>query len=171
MRFTVIIMAAVFFQGVILNGAEKKEVIEGNPYGVVAHLNRWEYEQMPQELVLMKQAGIGNVRTDLDWAQLEPEKGKWNFERWDALVGEAEKNNIAVLPILGGALPQCETPLLEHLDSWKNYLKTVLRHYPRISHWEVLNEPDPERNRQRNQTDQPRCNGDDRRLRKCFLLP
>ena len=142
MRFTVIIMAAVFFQGVILNGAEKKEVIEGNPYGVVAHLNRWEYEQMPQELVLMKQAGIGNVRTDLDWAQLEPEKGKWNFERWDALVGEAEKNNIAVLPILGGALPQCETPLLEHLDSWKNYLKTVLRHYPRISHWEVLNEPD-----------------------------
>ena len=62
MRFTVIIMAAVFFQGVILNGAEKKEVIEGNPYGVVAHLNRWEYEQMPQELVLMKQAGIGNVR-------------------------------------------------------------------------------------------------------------
>ena len=53
-----------------------------------------------------------------------------------------EKNGIAVLPILGGALPQRELPLLEHMDSWRNYLKTVLLRYPRISHWEVLNEPD-----------------------------
>lgn len=112
MRFTVIIMAAVFFQGVILNGAEKKEVIEGNPYGVVAHLNRWEYEQMPQELVLMKQAGIGNVRTDLDWAQLEPEKGEWNFERWDALVGEAEKTTSPFCRFWEGRCPSAKHPFL-----------------------------------------------------------
>lgn len=141
MRFTIFGMLGILLWGIALDGAEKNTTI-GNPYGICAHLNRWEYKQLSRELELMKQAGIGNVRTDLDWNQLEAEKGKWNFERWDAVVEEAEKNGIAVLPILGGALPQRELPLLEHMDSWRNYLKTVLLRYPRISHWEVLNEPD-----------------------------
>lgn len=141
MRFIAFGMLGILLLGTVLNGAEKNTTI-GKPYGICAHLNRWEYEQLPRELELMKQAGICNVRTDLDWSQLEPEKGKWNFERWDVIVEKAEKNGIAVLPILGGALPQRELPLLEHMDNWRNYLKTVLLRYSSISHWEVLNEPD-----------------------------
>ena len=96
MRFTIFGMLGILLWGIALDGAEKNTTI-GNPYGICAHLNRWEYKQLSRELELMKQAGIGNVRTDLDWNQLEAEKGKWNFERWDAVVEEAEKNGIAVL--------------------------------------------------------------------------
>ena len=96
MRFTLFGMLGILLWGIALDGAEKNTTI-GNPYGICAHLNRWEYKQLSQELELMKKAGIGNVRTDLDWNQLEAEKGKWNFERWDAIVAEAEKNGIAVV--------------------------------------------------------------------------
>lgn len=141
MRFTTSFLIGMIFLGASLNGAEQASAAE-NPYGVCAHLNRWEYEQMPQELELMKKAGIRNVRTDLDWRQVEQEKGKWNFELWDSLVKEAEKNGISVLPILAGAQPRWGSPLVKHMDEWKNYLKTVLLRYKMLSHWEVVNEPD-----------------------------
>lgn len=61
---------------------------------------------MQEELHMMKEARIGFDRTDLDWAQVEPKPGEWNFSRWDAIVGAAEKNGIALLPILGGFQPK-----------------------------------------------------------------
>ena len=88
--------------GLILASVCEAENI-GDPFGVCAHLNRWEYSRMPEELELMRQAGIRNVRSDLDWKQVEPQKGKWDFRRWDSLFAEAERKNITVLPILSPA--------------------------------------------------------------------
>lgn len=65
--------------------------VTDSPYGACAHLNRWEYPEMQEELHMMKEARIGFDRTDLDWAQVEPKPGEWNFSRWDAIVGAAEK--------------------------------------------------------------------------------
>lgn len=141
MRFSTIIpLITAIFPGIFLSGAEKPATI-GSPYGICAHLNRWEYDRMPQELELMKQAGIRHVRTDLDWNQVEKTKGSWNFERWDALVKEAEKKGISILPILGGSQPRWASPLVSHMDDWKTYLRTVLARYPGLSHWEIVNEP------------------------------
>lgn len=141
MRFSTIIpLITAIFPGLLLLGAEKVSTI-GSPYGICAHLNRWEFERMPQELKLIRQAGIRHVRTDLDWNQVEKIKGSWNFERWDALVKEAEKQGISILPILGGTQPRWGSPLVKHMDDWKIYLKTVLDRYPGLSHWEVVNEP------------------------------
>ena len=141
MRFSTIIpLITAIFPGLLLIGAEKESTI-GSPYGICAHLNRWEFDRMPQELKLIRQAGIRHVRTDLDWNQVEKIKGSWNFERWDALVKEAEKQGISILPILGGTQPRWGSPLVKHMDDWKIYLKTVLDRYPGLSHWEVVNEP------------------------------
>ena len=141
MRFSTIIpLITAIFPGLLLIGAEKVSTI-GSPYGICAHLNRWEYDRMPQELELMKKAGIRHVRTDLDWNQVEKTKGSWNFERWDALVKEAEKKGISILPILGGSQPRWASPLVSHMDDWKTYLRTVLARYPGLSHWEIVNEP------------------------------
>ena len=134
------VLLAAVLPGLSLTGAEKPATI-GSPYGICAHLNRWEYDRMPQELELIKQAGIRHVRTDLDWNQVEAIKGSWNFERWDAFVKEAEKQGISILPILGGTQPRRGSPLVKHMDDWKTYLKTVLARYPGLTHWEVVNEP------------------------------
>lgn len=127
--------------GLILASVCEAENI-GDPFGVCAHLNRWEYSRMPEELELMRQAGIRNVRSDLDWKQVEPQKGKWDFRRWDSLFAEAERKNITVLPILPGAQPQWGTPLVRHPEEWDRYLKTVLQRYPGQKYWEIVNEPD-----------------------------
>lgn len=117
--------------------------VTDSPYGVCAHLNRWEYPEMRQELHMMKEARIGFDRTDLDWAQVEPKPGEWNFSRWDAIVGTAEENGIALLPILGGFQPKWGTPFAAHMDHWKTYLTAVVNRYKgRITCWEVINEPD-----------------------------
>ncbi len=114
-----------------------------SPYGACAHLNRWEYPEMAQELQLMKKAGIGFDRTDLDWSQVEPQPGKWDFTRWDAVLKAAEENGITILPILPGFQPKWGTPLASHPEEWKNYVKTVVSRYKgRIRFWEVVNEPD-----------------------------
>ncbi len=114
-----------------------------SPYGVCAHLNRWEYPEHPKELELMNKGGIGWVRTDLDWNQVENKKGEWNFERWDAVLKNAAKNKVEVLPILAGAQPRWATPLAKHMPEWKNYLRTVLKRYgSTMKYWEVVNEPD-----------------------------
>ena len=117
MRFSSIFpLLTAILPGIFLSGAEKPATI-GSPYGICAHLNRWEFDRMPQELELMKQAGIRHVRTDLDWNRVEKIKGSWNFERWDALVKEAEKQGISILPILGGTQPRWGSPLVKHMDT------------------------------------------------------
>ena len=144
MRFSSILslLSAFFLTGLPVSSiAAETSATIGSPYGICAHLNRWEYDRMPQELELIRQAGIRHVRTDLDWNQIEPEKGKWNFERWDALVKEAEKRDITLLPILGGSQPRWGSPLVKHMDDWKTYLETVLSRYPALPCWEVVNEP------------------------------
>ena len=79
MRFSSILslLSAFFLTGLPVSSiAAETSATIGSPYGICAHLNRWEYDRMPQELELIRQAGIRHVRTDLDWNQIEPEKGK-----------------------------------------------------------------------------------------------
>ncbi len=132
----IILTLTLFAAALFSRGAE-------SPYGACAHLNRWEFPQMPQELRMMKDAGIGFVRTDLDWNQVEKNPGQWNFTQWDALVKQAGENKIAVLPILGGFQPKWGSPLVKHRDKWENYLTTVVNRYKeQVRYWEVVNEPD-----------------------------
>ncbi|MBS1370505.1 MAG: hypothetical protein HPZ91_11175 [Lentisphaeria bacterium] len=138
-KLTAILFLAAGFAGF----AAERPGVTGSPYGACAHLNRWEYPEMRQELRMMKEAGIGLDRTDLDWKQVEPEKGRWDFSKWDSILDAAERNNITLLPILAGMQPRRSSPLADHMDEWKTYLSTVVNRYKnRIGYWEVVNEPD-----------------------------
>ena len=117
-----------------------------SPYGVCAHLNRMPPEEMKQELAGIARTGIGFVRTDLDWSQVEPEPGKWDFACWDALVEEAGRQGVKVLPILGGELPAHGKPPFRNLERWLNYVeRCVSRYKGRIDCYEVINEADCDR--------------------------
>ncbi len=117
-----------------------------SPYGVCAHLNRMPQEEMRRELAGIAATGIGFVRTDLDWAQVEPQPGKWDFSRWDALVGEAEKQGVSVLAILGGELPAHGKPPFRNMERWLNYVEQCVSRYKgRIDSYEVINEADCDR--------------------------
>ena len=117
-----------------------------SPYGVCAHLNRMPPEEMKQELAGIARTGIGFVRTDLDWSQVEPEPGKWDFTRWDALVEEAGKQGVAVIAILGGELHKPVRPPYRNQQDFLRYVAESARRYKgKIAAYEVINEADCDR--------------------------
>jgi hypothetical protein len=90
-----------------------------------------------------------------DWANLEPQKGQWNFATLDAYVGLAEKNNVSVLiplvftPRWASARPgepSAYSPgnAAEPRDiaDWRNYVRVVaVRYKNRVHCYEIWNEP------------------------------
>jgi hypothetical protein len=89
------------------------------------------------------------------WFLLEPEKGKWNFQKLDRDVELAEKNRVEVLLTLGMTPKWASSRPTEksaygdgyaaepaNLEDWRNYIRTVAKRYKgRIHCYEIWNEP------------------------------
>ena len=122
--------------------AEKGEI--GDPYGICAHVNRWEFDRAQEEFKLMRQAGIKYVRCDLDWRVLEPKSGTWDFSRWDALTKMANEAGITILPILGYDV-KWASPAYRHMNEWLHYVDIAVQRYGKwMPYFEVWNEPNLE---------------------------
>lgn len=89
------------------------------------------------------------------WPNLEPEKGKWNFETLDAYVNLAEENQVELMMLLGlspkwassqpdkpSAYGQGNAAPPQNLEDWRNYVRTVATRYKgKIHYYELWNEP------------------------------
>ena len=95
------------------------------------------------------------------WHQLEPDKGKFDFQSADRAVDHFRKNGIHVLALLGyppfwaaekpdfngpqGSLFEREagTWKPKSIEDWNNYIRKTAEHFKgRISHYEIWNEVD-----------------------------
>lgn len=89
------------------------------------------------------------------WADLQPERGRWRWERLDALVDLARRHDAQVLYVLGStprwassrpdeACPYhlgCSAEPADLAD-WEDYVRAVVRRYRgRIAAYELWNEP------------------------------
>ncbi|MGQ9537247.1 MAG: GH39 family glycosyl hydrolase, partial [Actinomycetota bacterium] len=119
----------------------------GSRFGAASsHLKLYPAEDMEKELDALVEAGVGWVRCDFAWADLEPLRGVWNFTGSDAVMAEATSRGIRVLGILGtsppwanGGNPWNYPPT--DLEAWRNYVRTVCARYRgSISAWEIWNE-------------------------------
>ena len=110
------IATGLFFA--VISSTHGTEVSTNSPYGVCAHLQRWEYDRAEEELKLMKSAGIDHLRFDFDWSTIEPEPGKWNFNRFDRLMHLAQENKITILPILGGLIKHDKKPVFRFVPEF-----------------------------------------------------
>jgi hypothetical protein len=88
----------------------------------------------------------------VQWKELEPQKGQWDFRRLDRYVDEAGRHNIELMLTLGrtpqwaSARPNedCKGCAAEpaSIEDWKNYVRTVARRYKgKIKFYEIWNEP------------------------------
>lgn len=127
---------------------------EDSPFGVLAFLswnhswNAYKYDQkgLIKIVKLLKEMGCGWVRVDFSWNDLEPQKGKWQFSKYDFLVNLLSKNDISVLAILdysaNWAAPSWNSPP-DNDEDFVNYVnQTVKRYGDKVKYWEVWNEPD-----------------------------
>jgi hypothetical protein len=115
---------------------------EANPYGVCAHVTRpGEHAIAAREYALMRPAGLGWVRGDFDWPNVQPEPGVWKWEMLDASVDAAEAGGIRLLPILTYQAKWAK-PSGSHREEWLEFVRrAVTRYRGRLHHWEVWNEP------------------------------
>jgi len=128
-----------------------------NPFGVLEFLhwnhswNSYKYSSIAdwdKVIKLMKEAGVGWVRMDFLWEDIEPKKGELTFEIYDQVVDLLHKNNIHILGILdysvewAAACKKWNCPPKDNGLFVKYATRVILRYKDKIKHWEVWNEPD-----------------------------
>ena len=123
-------------------------------FGVLAFLalnhswNTHQYdtlEKIEQAATLMQEAGIGFVRIDFLWLDLEPEQGIFDFSRYDKIVDILNKHNIKILGILEYNPSWRQGPWNQppDLELYNKFVRRVVEHFKdRVKYWEIWNEPD-----------------------------
>ena len=123
-----------------------------SPFGVLEFLS-WDHDwnghhytrdKAQRAVKLMREAGVGMVRMDFLWDDVQPAKDRWNFDKYDYLVDLLTKNNIKILALLdytagwaGDDWNSAPNP-----DLYTEYAKAVVHRYKnKIRYWEIWNEP------------------------------
>jgi len=135
----------------------RKEPDMQSPFGVLEFFpwnhcwNNYKFscaKDIEKTARLMKEAGISWVRMDFLWQEIEPEKEKFEFDKYDEIVDVLSKNGLNILGILhystdwSSSCGQWNCPSKEN-SLFVKYAEKVIGHYKdKVKYWEVWNEPD-----------------------------
>jgi len=125
-------------------------------------------ERMTQALDIMADAGIGWVRLNWAWKDMQPQDGPFDYSHYDLIAALATERGIEVLPILfavpawastappeliaeRGNLSPVDRYRPQDVNTWLTYVRNVVERYdgdgaedapgsPRLHYWEVWNE-------------------------------
>jgi len=95
----------------------------------------------------VKSAGIGWIRVDILWTDIERKKGVYDFSQIDRIVRYAKTHNLSILAIMGktpdwanGGRSPAYPP--KNINDWKKFVSKIVRRYSgTIKYWEIWNEP------------------------------
>ena len=130
-----------------------------NPFGVLEFLhwshpwNNNKYSKrvdLEKTISLMQSAGVGWVRTDFLWGDIEPKKGEFDFAKYDRIVELLKSKGIHILGILhysvdwASGCAEWNCPPKDN-KLFVNYAVKVMQRYKdQVKYWEIWNEPDSE---------------------------
>lgn len=141
--FALAVLATVL--GVLPAVAQARTAPDGF-LGVAANVNRPENSELDR----MGRGKVGILRININWADIEPERGGSNpfsFNQLDRVVARAAQNNIRLLPILYGT-PKWLAPrsniapirTSEQRSHWQRFVRTIVARYgPGGSYWKSFN--------------------------------
>lgn len=128
-----------------------------NPFGVLEFLHwnhAWNNYKYPSDgdlektISMMQEAGVGWIRLDFLWGDIEPKEGNFDFAKYDRIVELLRNKGIHILGILhystdwASACGQWNCPPKDN-KVFVNYASKVIERYKgQIKHWELWNEPD-----------------------------
>jgi polysaccharide biosynthesis protein PslG len=126
-----------------------------NPFGVLEFLhwdhswNKYKYhtqQDLEKAARLMKEAGVGWVRMDFLWQDIEAKQGEFNFAKYDNIVELLIKYDINILGILNYSSPWASAKWNQPPEDpalFVNYVSEVVSRYKdKVNYWELWNEPD-----------------------------
>jgi hypothetical protein len=104
-----------------------------------------------EDFDLLNEFNAAWIRSNIKWADLEPEQGTWEFERWDYLLEKAEAAGKKVVFILGFDNGWLFKDNKEHrkltgaeLPYFLDYVEQVVSRYRTRVVYEIWNEPNIE---------------------------
>ena len=121
-----------------------------NPYGLCTH------HTTPEAFRVIKAAGVGWVRIDMNWRDLEPtERGRFAWGAIDSVVHLAREHQLQIYAMVGGTPAWAADPTMKpdkggdtynvppaEAGDWMNYLRAlVLRYRGDIQTYGLWNEP------------------------------
>jgi len=115
-----------------------------SPYGINAHVPD------SQTLDLIAQAGIGWIRIDMNWFQLEPSKDHYNWGFMDSVVNNARARGLEIFATLAytpgwasGTDNIADPP--QNTADWYDFVyDAVSRYSGKVKYWGMWNEPNLE---------------------------
>ncbi len=152
--FGILLICIFFAAGATMTLAEERKA---NPFGVLEFLHwnhLWNNYQYPDQkslektISLMKEAGVGIVRVDFIWQDIEPVQGKVDYAKYDAMVELLFRNNIEILGILDYTADWASPEKKWNYPNPDNSLfikyasGVVQRYKDKVKYWELWNEPD-----------------------------
>lgn len=116
---------------------------DANPWGIASSSSA--RRNMDEWFPKVSAAGVEWIRLSPEWRGIEPVKGSWKWDNFDALLASADSNSLRISAILMGCAAWSKDGghafPMTHLDDWSTYVATVVDRYrSRIHHWEVWNE-------------------------------
>jgi len=121
-----------------------------NPYGICTH------QTTPEALRVIKEAGIGWIRIDMNWRDIEPrERGRFAWGAIDSVVQLAREHQLKIYATVGGTPEWAADPHIKPdknrntynvppagSGDWMNYLRAlVMRYRGEIQTYGLWNEP------------------------------
>ena len=115
-----------------------------------------------KELTMARYVGFRGLRIgDLDWEKIAPEKGKFQWKEIDSKIALAEQYGFRqedmLFTLIGvprwassrpdsnrlllGSLKEYRTVVPKDLNDWADYLRALIRHFPKVRTYELWNEP------------------------------
>jgi len=117
----------------------------GEPFvkGIDTNIQGWGTEGVPAIASEMRTLGVNWGREDLEWSQVEPQPGVFDWSSFDRMVSAAEANGITILPIVGYA-PSWASPT--DATDYAAFVKAAVERYgpgtaANLRWWELWNEP------------------------------
>jgi len=143
--------------GFLEDGVMANDNFADNPFGILEFLH-WDYpwsnykyakqKDLERAVALIKELGVGMVRLDFLWEDIEPEPGRFEFAKYDQIVNLLLSNKIQVLGLLQYSVSWASVD-----GNWnsppKNFAwfvryaaEVVGRYRGKVNYWEIWNEPD-----------------------------
>jgi len=151
-----VLLGLVWGVPALAKDSQKEEKLQ-NPFGVLEFLhwnddwNNYKYltlGSVKKAITLMKKAGVGFIRQDFLWQDIEAHPGRFDFRKYDPLVELLIENNIQILGVLhystdwAGACKAWNCAPKD-IQQFVNYACNVIERYKdKIKYWEIWNEPD-----------------------------
>lgn len=138
-------------RGVVYGPPRQIPLASAEPFGVNASLERYESEgELQRALTMIEDCGFRWVRQRFPWAEIEPRRGEYHWERGDGIVALCKEYDLSLIAVLDTSPPWARSeedagnklaPPLDLADYARFVEAFVARYRGQIAHYQLWDEP------------------------------